>query len=54
MPEAEAMRLFHGIVDMAQLERRLKHKLSHDADHLLEEVRLFVGVDVHICVCKCV
>ena len=48
------MRLFHGIVDMAQLERRLKHKLSHDADHLLEEVRLFVGVDVHICVCKCV
>jgi len=53
MPEAEAMRFLHGIVDMAQLAGKLKQKLPDDADRLVEEVCLFAGVGIHACMCVC-
>ena len=51
MPEAEAMRFLHGVVDMAELADKLKKRFLDNGDMLVEEVRLCVCVCVCVCIC---
>ena len=45
MPEVEAMRFLHDVVDVSQLEGKLKQNFPGDGEKVVEEVRL--------CVCVC-
>ena len=48
MPEVEAMRFLHNVVDLSQLECKLKDtNFSGDGEKIVEEVRMYM------CTCIC-
>ena len=44
MPKVEALRFLHDVVDLSQLEYKLKHDFSGDGEKVMEQV----------CMCVCV
>ena len=48
MPEAEAMRFLHGVVDMVALAAKLKQKFPKDANGLMICVRMLVCLRAYV------
>ena len=51
MPEVEAMRFLHDVVDVCHLERKLKQRFPGDDEEVVKEVRICVCVLVCLCAC---
>ena len=56
MPEAEAMRLLHGVVDTAELVDKIKRKFpDEDKDNVVvDKVRPCARARACMCMCVCV
>ena len=61
MPEVEAMRFLHDVVDVCHLERKLKQRFPGDDEEVVKEVRLSLSflslslsLSVYVFSCVCV